>query len=46
MSYDQNVRVVTVRPVNHLKHALLTLATGGLWGFVWGYRVIERNLTR
>lgn len=28
-----------VEPPNHVVHGLLTLLTGGVWGFVWAWRV-------
>ena len=28
-----------VEPPNHVLHGLLTVATGGVWGFVWAWRV-------
>lgn len=43
---NETVRVVNVKPVNHLRYLVLTLVTGGLWGVVWAYRVLERNMTR
>jgi hypothetical protein len=42
----QTVRVVNVKPVNHLLHGTLTLLTGGMWGIVWIFLILNRNLTR
>lgn len=42
----ENVRVVYVRPVNHLRHLLLTIVTVGLWSPVWIFDVLRRNMTR
>lgn len=32
--YD--VVYVNHRPINHLYYGIMTVLTGGLWGFVWG----------
>ncbi len=34
------------RPISHFLHAVLTLLTGGIWGFVWVALVLARRETR
>lgn len=42
----ETVRVVNVKPVRHMRHLILTICTAGLWGFVWAFAVINRNMTK
>ena len=39
-------RITYVKPINHLFHGTMTVLTGGLWGIVWGLKVINRRATR
>ena len=43
---DRGVTVSRRRRVTHLGHFILTLATGGLWGFVWIAVVLNRREDR
>jgi len=43
----QNVYIQQVpKGLNHLLHLVLTICTGGLWGFVWAGLAIGRALRR
>ncbi len=43
---DRGVTVAQPRRVTHLGHFILTLLTGGLWGFVWLAVVLNRREDR
>jgi hypothetical protein len=43
---DRGVTLSHPRRVTHLGHFLLTLLTGGLWGFVWLALVLTRDEDR
>lgn len=43
---NKPVRVVNVKPINHVFHGTLTVLTGGLWGLVWGWKVLHRRMQR
>jgi hypothetical protein len=43
---DRGVTVARPRSVTHLGHFILTLLTGGLWGFVWLAVVLSRRQDR
>ena len=43
---DRGVTVARPRSVTHLGHFILTLLTGGLWGFVWLAVVLSRREDR